>query len=197
MDAKKFGEFIAKCRKENNMTQAGLAAKINVTDKAVSRWERGVGFPDINTLEPLACALGISVLELMKSKKIPTDAVTNEEATEGVIDTLNVAKQQRKQERKNAILILGILFVLVIFILFLDSVQWQMDKFIFTVAGVVFPLFCLCGFVVLLGYGIWRKTTGKPGGQTFILALVLLCALVLTLGFFFLMGVFGIGPVPN
>ena len=197
VDAKKFGEFIAQCRKEKDMTQADLAIKINVTDKAVSRWERGRGFPDINTLEPLACALGISVLELMKSEKITTDAVTSKEATEVVTDTLNVAKQQRKQERKNAISILGILFVLVIFVLFLDSVQWQMDQFIFSVIGVAFPLFCLCGFVALIGFGIWRKVTGKPGAQTFILALALLCALILVLGFFFLIGALGIGPVSN
>ena len=50
------------------MTQAELAGKIGVTDKAVSRWERGLGFPDINTMEPLADALGISLLELMRSE---------------------------------------------------------------------------------------------------------------------------------
>lgn len=42
MDAQKFGTFIAQCRKEKGMTQSELAAKIMVTDKAVSRWERGV-----------------------------------------------------------------------------------------------------------------------------------------------------------
>ena len=69
MDAEKFGTFIAAVRKEKNMTQAQLAEKIHVTDKAVSRWERGVGFPDINTIEPLADALEISVLEIMKDRK--------------------------------------------------------------------------------------------------------------------------------
>lgn len=59
MDAKTFGTFISKIRKENHMTQAELAEKIRVTDKAVSRWERGLGFPDINTLSPLADALGL------------------------------------------------------------------------------------------------------------------------------------------
>ena len=54
MDAKKFGTFIATLRKENNMTQVELAQKLQVTDKAVSKWERGLGFPDINTIEPLA-----------------------------------------------------------------------------------------------------------------------------------------------
>ena len=50
MEAKQFGQFIAGIRKEKKMTQAELAEKINVTDKAVSRWERGLGFPDIQTL---------------------------------------------------------------------------------------------------------------------------------------------------
>lgn len=67
MDAKKFGTFIATLRKENNMTQVELTQKLQVTDKAVSKWERGLGFPDINTIEPLADALGVSVLEIMRS----------------------------------------------------------------------------------------------------------------------------------
>lgn len=69
MEAKQFGQFIAGIRKEKKMTQAELAEKIHVTDKAISRWERGLGFPDIQTLEPLAQVLGISVLELMRSEK--------------------------------------------------------------------------------------------------------------------------------
>lgn len=70
MDAQKFGTFIAKCRKEKNMTQSELAEKLMVTDKAVSRWERGKGFPDIALLLPLADALKLSVVELMRSEKI-------------------------------------------------------------------------------------------------------------------------------
>ena len=50
MEAKEFGRFIAGMRKEKKMTQAELAEKIHVTDKAVSRWERGLGFPDIQTV---------------------------------------------------------------------------------------------------------------------------------------------------
>ena len=71
MEAKELGSFIARIRKEKQITQAELAKRLNVTDKAVSRWERGLGFPDINTLEPLADALGVSLAELMKCAKIP------------------------------------------------------------------------------------------------------------------------------
>ena len=68
MDIQSLGEFIQSRRKELVMTQSELGAKINVTDKAVSRWERGVGFPDIKLLEPLAEALQISVSELMRCR---------------------------------------------------------------------------------------------------------------------------------
>ena len=197
MDAKIFGAFIAKCRKEKNMTQADLAIKLNVTDKAVSRWERGIGFPDINTIEPLASALEISVLELMKSERITENEVTKEEATELITDTLSVAEHQRRQERKKAFLILGITAVIVIFVLFLDSIQWQADTLIFTVAGVVFPLLCAFGFLALLCNGIWRKVKGKPCGQTFALALALILFLIIIMGLFFLVGALAIWPVLN
>ena len=51
MDAKQLGPFISERRKELGMTQTHLAKKLHVTDKAVSRWERGVGLPDINSIE--------------------------------------------------------------------------------------------------------------------------------------------------
>lgn len=59
MNASEFGQFISQMRKKNKLTQAELARKLDVTDKAVSRWERGLGFPDINTLEALADALRV------------------------------------------------------------------------------------------------------------------------------------------
>lgn len=197
MDAKVFGVFIAECRKEKNMTQADLAMKLNVTDKAVSRWERGIGFPDINTIEPLASALGISILELMKSERIISNEVTKEEAAGIITDTLNVVKLQRRQERKNALCILGVMAAVVIFVLFLDSIQWQMDTLIFTGASVAFPLFCIFGSLALLGNGIRRKITGKPSGQTFAMALALLLLFIIFMGSFFLIGALGISPVPN
>ena len=65
MDAKEFGAFLAQVRRERNMTQAELAQQLHVTDKAVSRWERGIGLPDINMLEPLADVLGLTLADLM------------------------------------------------------------------------------------------------------------------------------------
>ena len=141
--------------------------------------------------------MGVSVLELMKAEKFNTNQVTNEEASEAVKDTLLVAKEQHRKEWKNIFTILGVLLVLTVFILILDGLQWQMDMVIFTAAGVVFPLFCVGGFVALLGYGIWRKATSNPSRQTFALTLALFCILILILGFFFLIGALGIAPVSN
>jgi len=66
MDAGKTGKFIAKKRKALNMTQNELAEKLHITDKAVSKWERGISFPDISILIPLAEILNISLYDLLK-----------------------------------------------------------------------------------------------------------------------------------
>lgn len=68
MRKKTLGMMIANLRKENGMTQLELAEKMGVTDKAVSKWERDLSCPDINTLPMLAEVFGISVDELMQIK---------------------------------------------------------------------------------------------------------------------------------
>ena len=104
MDADNFGAFIASCRREKRMTQSELAARLHVADKAVSRWERGVGFPDLRTLDPLAAALEVSLAELMKAERIPAGEAPHEEAAALISDTLHVTKLQRRQERKQTLL---------------------------------------------------------------------------------------------
>lgn len=99
MDAQKLGAFIAENRKANGMTQADLAKKLQVTDKAVSRWERGIGFPDINTMEPLAHALGVSVLEIMKSERMECKHLPDAEAVEMMRSAVELEKENRKQEQ--------------------------------------------------------------------------------------------------
>ena len=98
MDANKFGCFVAERRKELKMTQKDLAAKIQVTDKAVSKWERGLGFPDINTIEDLADALDVSIMELMKSER-KTNEVSAEEMV--VNDVVQIAKSDIEERQKS------------------------------------------------------------------------------------------------
>ena len=70
MDQKKIGAFIAQRRKELNMTQKELAEKLNITDRAVSKWETGRSMPDLALLQPLSRMLKIDVNDLLKKKKI-------------------------------------------------------------------------------------------------------------------------------
>ena len=68
MDEKRLGNFIAQRRKSLDMTQKDLASKLHVTDKAVSKWETGKGFPDLKMMEPLADALQVTLYELMEGQ---------------------------------------------------------------------------------------------------------------------------------
>ena len=68
MDAQKTGKIISIKRKSMNMTQGGLAKKLHITDKAVSKWERGLSFPDISLLIPLSEILNISLYDLLKGE---------------------------------------------------------------------------------------------------------------------------------
>lgn len=103
MDSKVFGQFIAQIRKEKHMTQADLAEKIGVTDKAISRWERGIGFPDINTLEPLSNALDISILELMRSEKSDmknrSRNLSENEVTELMTNAVEMTRENQRQDK--------------------------------------------------------------------------------------------------
>lgn len=65
MDARKTGSFIAQNRKAINMSQRELADCLHITDKAVSKWERGLSFPDISILIPLAEILNVSLYDLL------------------------------------------------------------------------------------------------------------------------------------
>ena len=61
MDKQTFGTFVAEQRKRQGLTQRQLAQLLHVTDKAVSKWERGLSYPDVTLLQPLAAALGLRV----------------------------------------------------------------------------------------------------------------------------------------
>ena len=65
MDAKKIGEFICMNRKKHGMSQKELADKLGITDKAVSKWERGISFPDIAMLIPISEVLETSLYDLL------------------------------------------------------------------------------------------------------------------------------------
>ena len=110
MNAKDMGMFICKLRKENNMTQMELAQQLHVTDKAVSRWERGIGYPDIQLLPALSESLHVSVAELISCKK--SSNYSNEEVI-NIIHNLDVYKMEsfRHDRKADKISLICMIFV--------------------------------------------------------------------------------------
>lgn len=124
MNAKILGNCIAARRKELGMTQANLAEKIHVTDKAVSRWERGVGLPDIDNLEALAKALGVSLVSLMRGKTCDEKHISIQDVEELVTNTIKISKETSKLKKGfwGSILgIFGIIIVLLCILLLRDG----------------------------------------------------------------------------
>ena len=105
MDAKKLGGFIALRRKELRLTQAQLAEKLNVTDKAVSRWERGVGLPDIGSLEDLAQSLEVSLVELMRAERMEEGHISRAEAEELLSEALHLSERPVTTHLARALLV--------------------------------------------------------------------------------------------
>jgi len=96
MDAAYTGKQIAERRKALNLTQKELADRLHVTDKAVSKWERGINFPEVTLLEPLAKALNTTVIELLSLE----NADRNEIA--GALTTISLEeKKQLVKELKS------------------------------------------------------------------------------------------------
>ena len=94
MNQIKIGRFIAECRKQKNLTQMQLSEKLGITDKAVSKWERGVAMPDSSIMLLLCDILGISVNELLSGEKIIMEN-SNQKSEQLLLD------MAKELERKN------------------------------------------------------------------------------------------------
>ncbi len=95
MDQTKTGKFIAECRKAKGLTQFQLAEKLNITDRAVSKWERGICLPDSSLMLTLCDILGISVNDLLSGEKLTME--NNNEKNEQLL--LDMAKELEKKNK--------------------------------------------------------------------------------------------------
>lgn len=125
MNENKTGTFISALRKEKELTQAQLAEKLNVTDKAISRWETGKGMPDSSLLIPLANILDITVNELLTGEKIPEETFT-QKSDDNLVDAVQKTENAVKQSKIAKML----LIVAVIFCVFSISflIKTMIDK---------------------------------------------------------------------
>ena len=111
MDNEKMGQFISELRKSHQMTQRELAEKLDVSDKAVSKWERGLSCPDIALLSPLADILGITTTELLNGERTGREAVNVETS---VVNALEYVGKTAKSKLKLAQSILAATFSILI-----------------------------------------------------------------------------------
>ena len=96
MDQIKIGKFIAECRKKNNLTQMQLAEKLNITDRAISKWENGKSMPDSSIMLELCNELKISVNELLSGEMIEMKDY-NQIAEKNLLE---MAKKEEVQNKK-------------------------------------------------------------------------------------------------
>lgn len=117
MDNKKIGNFIRNLRKEIGLTQKELAEKIGVTDRAISKWERGLGCPDISLLEDVAKILNVSILELLKGEHIDNkDGLKDKDLIESMTLSKNmIIDKFKKYFNIFTILIVSLLCVIIAF----------------------------------------------------------------------------------
>lgn len=119
MDNKKTGDFILTLRKAKNMTQKELAEKLNITDKAVSKWERGIGYPDITIVSKLANILDVTVNELLNGERTVEEPTTCDigDVVESTLDYADKVSEQRNFKTLNiAIGVISLIFLISIFI---------------------------------------------------------------------------------
>ena len=99
MNKETFGAFIAQARKEAELTQKELADQLHVTDKAVSKWERGLSYPDLTLMENLAAALGLTLPELMACQCAPEKAAPSDDQTLAVKSALDISGDAIKRQK--------------------------------------------------------------------------------------------------
>ncbi len=155
MDLKKTGKFIAEQRKLKNLTQAKLAQILSVSEKTISKWECGNGFPDTTLVLPLCEALGISANELLSAKRLDKDEY-KEKAEQNLL--LMKAREVSSNKKMLALeLIVGYMstlnFLVLIFVasFVIPILAWQIVVIVFAFIN------------LLLGVGIALKIEREVG----------------------------------
>jgi len=144
MDQIKIGKFIAECRKRKNLTQAQLAEQFNISDRAVSKWERGLSMPDSSIMLELCEFLGISVNELFAGEEVEMNKY-NEMAEKNLI-------AMKKAEEKNAKAMLRLELV----IGYMSSISFLVMIFAagFAVEELLWQVILIVAAVVIFAVGI-------------------------------------------
>ena len=182
MDQIKIGKFISSCRKEQGMTQAALAEKLGISDRAVSKWETGKSMPDSGIMLELCELLGINVNELLSGERIMTE-VYDKRAEENLLEMRRQIEEKNRQLLRTEYLIvipavvLGLVLILVASFVEIPSV-WRGTLIFFAVAMIVVFAFIAVGIEQKAGYyecqkchdrhvpTFWQTNLGPHIGRT-------------------------------
>ena len=155
MDQLKIGKFIAECRKQKGLTQMQLSEKLGITDKAISKWERGISMPDVSIMLEVCGILGISVNELLSGEKINME--NNDQKNEQLL--LDMAKEL---ERKNktiwnsmwvimTVSLIGLIGGLALIAFFIPEGPWMLVAILALCALFLIPCFYALKLEVSVG----------------------------------------------
>lgn len=135
MDQEKIGKFIAECRKENGYTQASLAEKLGITDRAISKWENGRSMPDASIMLELCELLKINVNELLTGEHIIMDNNYKEVAEKNLVE---MKTQEEKANEKVISVVIVFIIMLAIMLLFAwvagRSIGDDLGEFIYNIS---------------------------------------------------------------
>ena len=153
MNQEKIGLFIAKCRREKNMTQEDLAEKLSVSNKSISRWENGKTMMDISLFEPLCNELDISIIELLNGERI-NDKKKDKLYTKALINYSNKVGSRNKK------VMLTILFIMSLMPMLLY--QFGGMRGVQEISGLIILLSPITIVsIILFLFGIWFKFKNK------------------------------------
>ena len=141
MDQIKIGKFIAECRKNKNLTQMQVAEKLNITNRAVSKWETGKAMPDASIMLELCDVLGISVNDLLCGEVVSMENY-NKKTEENLLE---LARQKEESDKRLLFseIVMGVISLVVMFALIIVAAYVQMDDWLRVVLIVI-------GFVPVL-----------------------------------------------
>ena len=165
MNQIKIGKFIAECRKKNNLTQMQLAEKLNITDRAISKWENGKGMPDSAIMLDLCNELKISVNELLSGEVLEMNNY-NEKVEQNLIE---MVKQKEESDKRllTMEIVIGVLISIVFFALifiasFVEMEDWL--RIILIITGFI-PFIIMIPFAIrieqIAGYYECQKCHNK------------------------------------
>ena len=161
MDQIKIGKFITECRKKKNLTQAQLAEKLNLTDRAVSKWETGKAMPDSDIMLALCEILEIHVNELLCGEKIDTEQKTDQ-SNALIVQMAKNEERYHKRLRYSAYLILATSLIALVCLITLISLlipECGFQNFLIIVSVILFIIPCMIAlkFKVETGYYECKK----------------------------------------